>query len=164
MPPWCCACGGGIEVGVARFVPLLTRRSLVRPSAACLARWRRIAVEAAKQSRRPTVPEVTDPQPLPALWAGERAGPLLQPWEEERAGIGEMLPRLGPVRAVTVAVAPEGGFAPEEVAEARAPGAGTVSLGATILRTETAAVVTVAMVLYEVSLRHEVSLRRAEDR
>jgi len=143
----------GTEVGVARFVPLLTRRSLVRPSAARLARWRRIAAEAAKQSRRPTVPEVTDPLPLPALWAGEPAGPLLVPWEEERTGIGEVLPRLGPVRAVTVAVGPEGGFAPEEVAEARAHGAVTVSLGPTILRTETAGGVTVAMVLYEFGLR-----------
>lgn len=106
-------------------------------------RWERIAIEAAEQSGRLSVPVFAPPgrfeqlieQPIGALILFDREG---KPWQETVP----LIPEQG---RVTVAVGPEGGFSAEEVAAARARGALAVSLGPNILRTETAAVAGVAL-------------------
>ena len=142
-------------------------------------RWQRIAAEAAKQSQRLAVPQVREPVPigeLPALF--ERFDAVLVPWEEEAGcapGIGEALVAAGVVApgadragdevatggpqaagavapggpAVAIVIGPEGGLEAAEVALLVSHGAITVSLGGTILRTETAGIVAVALVAYE---------------
>ena len=144
----------GTELGVREFIPVLTKRA-VAESRGRADRWRRIAVEAAKQSRRADVPAVLDPVAFPAalgrladadlvllLWEGERSRTLAEALREARAP-----------RRVALLVGPEGGFDDSEVAEAVGRGAVPVSLGPLILRTETAGMAAVAMVLYELTLR-----------
>jgi 16S rRNA (uracil1498-N3)-methyltransferase len=137
------------ELGVARVVPLLTARTVVRLEPARwgsrLDRWRRIATEAAQQSGRATVPELAAPREI-ASWASEAAaaGLLVCLWEEEREGLDKRLPP-GPQPRVTVIVGPEGGLAPDEVQRLAEVGAVVAGLGPRLLRTETAGAVAVAL-------------------
>jgi 16S rRNA (uracil1498-N3)-methyltransferase len=143
------------EVGVTRFVPVLTERSLARTREIedhKLDRWRRILKEAAEQSQRGRIPRL-DPlvtfddaltlltdfdHVLIAVASGEGVGlrQALHGWSAERGAIGLM-------------IGPEGGFTDGEVARAREKGVVAVGLGPRVLRTETAAVVAAALVLYE---------------
>lgn len=145
------------ELGVARFIMVPTRRSVVRLEAAReprrRERWQKIAEAAAAQCGRSVVPAVQTAPSLAAALAGLACGTfILMPWEGERArGLREALDliRRRPPAGVAVLVGPEGGWAEEEVETALAAGAVTVSLGPRILRCETAALVTAALVLYE---------------
>lgn len=134
------------ELGVARIVPVLAERSVALPPARRSGRWQTIAEEAARQSGRAEVPEVSLPLPLAqALAIAASCGTRLLPWEEERT-----LPLRralgGAAPTVALLVGPEGGLALTEVEQARAAGFVTVSLGPRILRAETAAMVAVALV------------------
>ena len=115
------------ELGVDHIVVLSTARSVVRwepaRARAVLARLRRVAAEAAAQSRRVWLPEVTGVVGLGAL---ERSGTALA-----EPGGGSLDPRI-----TGIAVGPEGGWSPEELAAGRP----TVGLAAHVLRAETAAV------------------------
>lgn len=147
------------ELGVAEVWPLLCARCVVRLDEDRAGRrgerWRRIAEEAAKQSQRADVPHVAGPMNLDALLAAAgRFDVVLVPWEEaaETAfGIGEALDLENATSdaSVLVVVGPEGGFERSEVAAMEDAGARIVSLGDTVLRTETAAVVAVALTAYE---------------
>jgi 16S rRNA (uracil1498-N3)-methyltransferase len=147
----------GTEIGVAKFVPLLSRRGVVRPRpgrSERKERWLRIITEAAEQCGRSYLPDLAAPAALSeALESAE--GLRLLPWEAERAttlrqalqeavGKGRKAPP-----AVSIFVGPEGGFARQEVDRAVELGALAVSLGPRTLRSETAGVVTAAAVLYE---------------
>jgi len=145
------------EIGVWRFVPFAAERSVVRFDAAKAEarteRWRRIAAEAAQQSQRADIPlvhSVLTTAELPGVLAGST---VLVCWEDAEGapGIGKAIARLAlPEDAdVTVVVGPEGGLTPAEVALLEDAGAVTVSLGHTVLRTETAGVVAAALALYE---------------
>jgi 16S rRNA (uracil1498-N3)-methyltransferase len=135
------------ELGVTRIVPLLTERALVAPEAAArrLTRWRRVAKEAAKQSGRAVIPDVTHPQ-RPADWLASKVSLdlLVCLWENARARLDEQLPPGRPPRAAVV-VGPEGGLTEGEVAQLRAAGAVVGGIGPRILRTETAGPVAVAL-------------------
>lgn len=155
----------GTELGVAAFLPLECARSVVRldgrKAAAKAERWRAVAKSAAMQSGQMRIPEVAPPMPVAqACDALAKADALLVCWEEApqsaslRAVLAEGLAASGaaPEAArVAVVVGPEGGLAPEEVDRILAcnPRARLVSLGRSILRTETAGVVAPALVLYE---------------
>ena len=127
------------ELGVAAFVPLACERSVVkldeRKAAARTERWLAVARSAAMQSGQPAVPEVCPPVRLDEA-LGAALADLLMPPEDAR---------------VAVVVGPEGGLAPAEVEALLAcnPRASLVTLGPTILRTETAGVVAPALVLHE---------------
>lgn len=142
----------GTELGVSRFVPLVSERSQVRPEreSGRAERWRRIVLEAAEQCGRGRVPEVGQPCSLEEALAGAR-GLRLLPWEGERAqGLRSLLRGLSEKpAAVSVFIGPEGGFSEGEVALARREGAATVSLGRRILRSETAGIVAAALVMHE---------------
>jgi 16S rRNA (uracil1498-N3)-methyltransferase len=143
----------GMELGVAGFVPIVSSRSLVRPaeaSSARLERWRRVVVEAAEQSGRCRLPEISPPLPFDEACASA-AGVRILPWEGEReASLGDLLAaQQQAVPVVSLFIGPEGGFPLEEVRLARRLGVRTVSLGRRILRAETAAIVAAALVLHE---------------
>jgi 16S rRNA (uracil1498-N3)-methyltransferase len=137
------------ELGVTRVIPLLTERTVVRleptRSASRLARWRRVAREAAQQSGRAAVPEIATVQPI-SSWRLDLPsdGLLVCFWEEERRGLDRLLPP-GPCRRATVVVGPEGGLTGDEVRGLADAGALVASLGPRLLRTETAGVVAVAL-------------------
>lgn len=144
----------GTELGVAAFIPVLTKRTVAEGKGRT-ERWRRIAVQAAKQSRRTDAPSVADPVPFSdAIERVAGTGLVLILWEgEQMRTIGQAL-RDAPASArVIVVVGPEGGFDPDEVEGAVARGAQAVSLGPLVLRTETAGAAAVSMVLYELTLR-----------
>ncbi len=147
------------ELGVSEIWPLQCARCVVRLDEDRAGRrgerWRRIAEEAAKQSQRSEVPRVTDAMTLDELLA--EAGQfdvVLVPWEdaaETAEGIGEALDDENATSdaSVLVVVGPEGGFETSEVDALQDAGARVVSLGRTVLRTETAAIVAVALTAYE---------------
>ncbi|MBU4310964.1 16S rRNA (uracil(1498)-N(3))-methyltransferase [bacterium] len=146
------------ELGVKRIIPVITQRTVVKlneeKARARRNRWQRIALEAAKQSGRAIVPEVREVIPfIQALDNLNRESLNLIPWEEETStSLKEVLKRSriqDPGSKITVFIGPEGGFTPEEVRAAKKKGAIPVSLGPRLLRTETAGLVTLAMVLYE---------------
>jgi 16S rRNA (uracil1498-N3)-methyltransferase len=135
------------ELGVSAVWPVLTERSVSRPKPEALgtrhARWQRIVEEAARQSGRSDVPEVTALRPLEeaarALGPGTR---LLVLDEEERS---ERLGSAAGDGAVALVIGPEGGLAREEVRLLRDLGGTPVSLGALVLRTETAGLAALAV-------------------
>jgi 16S rRNA (uracil1498-N3)-methyltransferase len=137
------------ELGVTRVLPLLTERTVVRlepgRSDARLARWRRVAREAAQQSGRAAVPEIATPAALSA-WrpALPVTGLIVCFWEEERRPLDGILP-AGPCPRATVVVGPEGGLTAGEVHHLASAGALVASLGPRLLRTETAGPVAVAL-------------------
>ena len=162
------------ELGVAAFVPLACERSVVRldakKAAAKADRWRAIAKSAAMQSGQPAVPEVREPAGLGETCALlETAAAVLVCWEEAPSAsrLDVALDRAlggGPAAQgarVVVVVGPEGGLTEREVEVLSAcnPRAALVSLGPSILRTETAGIVAPALVLYELERRARAGAR-----
>lgn len=142
----------GTEIGVSRFVPLLSGRAQVRTEAGSqrAQRWRRIVSEAAEQCGRGRVPAVDPPAPLEEA-ARSAPGLRLISWEGERAlSLGSYLRALEErPSTVSVIIGPEGGFAEDEVELARRAGCIPVSLGPRILRSETAGIVAATLVMHE---------------
>ena len=144
------------EVGVTGFVPMVTERSIIRrPDAVTprkLSRWRCIIAEAAEPSGRGRIPELEGPVNFADAVSGlgdfDRC--LIGTLGTEGISIREVL-QFGSTEPVAVAllIGPEGGFTDKEIRLAQASSAKPVSLGSRILRTETAAVVASAVILYE---------------
>lgn len=132
------------ELGVARIVPVFSSRSVARPSAGRARRWQTIAQEAARQSGRADVPEVTAPQVLAEAVAAVREGSRFVLWEEEHGHPLRSALHADP--HIALLIGPEGGLSVEEVVEARTHGFVPVGLGPRVLRVETAAIVAVALV------------------
>lgn len=132
------------EAGADIIGGLLTERTeeRFRLGPARLERWQRIAVEAAEQCGRLSVPAVAEPVRLRDLLARAPHGLLLA--DPAGAPILSLRDRLSAFRRLTVLVGPEGGFSETERAAAEAAGALTASLGETVLRAETAAIVATA--------------------
>lgn len=140
----------GTEVGIAAFMPVVTRRGIVplAPAASKHDRWRAIVLEAAEQSHRGIIPTLAPAQSL-ADALRSAPSPVFVLWEEEQAtGLRAVLERFGFLEQATLVVGPEGGLTPQEADMARAQGAVTVSLGPRILRAETAGLVAAAAMLY----------------
>jgi len=138
------------QLGVSRIVPFTSARSVVRSlSEAKRARWERIAREAAETARRGRVPSIEPACGWTDLFAALPA-PVLVAWEgERRVRLRDAVPRTA--RALSIVIGPEGGIADEEIALARERGAVTVSLGGRNLRSETAAIAAVALVMDRLS-------------
>ncbi len=137
------------ELGVARIVPVLARRTekhLAQAAVKRVERWRRIAHEAAQQSRRTSVPEVADPMALKLALrqAGARTRILLSETEQS-ATLGEVFQAHPHGADCALAIGPEGGWAPEEMALFTGHQWVHVTLGPRILRAETAALAAIAV-------------------
>jgi 16S rRNA (uracil1498-N3)-methyltransferase len=144
------------ELGVSRVTPVVTKLADIRlrdesDAAKRVARWRRIALEAAKQSGRAVVPEITNPVPFEFLLedaAGgprdpEPASPIARLMFSERDGesITTAISKLpANVSRLTALIGSEGGWTNEELAAARQAGWTIVTLGGRTLRAETAAI------------------------
>jgi 16S rRNA (uracil1498-N3)-methyltransferase len=140
------------ELGAAAIVPLRSARVVGEHTGdQKRERWQRIAESAAAQSGRTRVPHIEPIAQWDALcatfaayervympWELAPGAPLRERFEVEVAGATSIL----------IVVGPEGGFSADEVARARACGAVPISLGGRILRTETAALVVLAALLY----------------
>ncbi len=151
----------GTEVGVDRFIPFASERSIVRldgkKAAAKRERWQAIARSAAMQAGRRAVPAVELPASLDAIAdVIASADRVLIAWEEasEEATVGRALEGLGEQGvadppSVAIVVGPEGGLSSQEVyfLQNALPQSAVITLGPYILRTETAGIVTPALVL-----------------
>ena len=144
------------ELGAARVVPVVTRRADVRvrderEAVRRVERWRRLALEACKQSGRARVPAVGAPVALAELTAAAAvnsrgASARLMFAERGGAGLDEVAAGWAERPASAVAlVGPEGGWDDGEIDEAARAGWTVVTLGGRVLRAETAAVVVAAL-------------------
>jgi 16S rRNA (uracil1498-N3)-methyltransferase len=150
----------GTELGVAVFAPILCRRSMAGLDAAGTAkilRWQRIVQEATEQCGRVTLPELLPIRPLAkALGEMPTDSLAIMPWEEAsgrslrdvlvhaRARVeNPLLPQT-----IHLFIGPEGGLTPDEAALARSHGVQVVTLGPRILRAETAALASVASIMF----------------
>jgi 16S rRNA (uracil1498-N3)-methyltransferase len=134
------------ELGVARIIPLLARRTeahLASAAAKRVERWRRIALEAAQQSRRLAPPEIADPRKLTQAVETVDALRIVLAETEQRAMLRDLI--SGKEELLSLAIGPEGGWPEEELALFETAGWQRGSLGATILRAETAAISAVAI-------------------
>ena len=143
------------ELGVERIVPVVARRSekhLAQAAANRVERWRKIAREAAQQSRRSDVPAIEDPLPLKTAARREGDAVRLLLAEQERTttlrnALSDAIDHAGDEAPVLrVAVGPEGGWAAEEESLFDEQGWKAVTLGPRILRAETAAMTAMAVV------------------
>ena len=140
------------ELGVAKIVPIIARRTdahLAKAADKRVDRWRRIAKEAAQQSRRPDVPEIADPAKLAeAIHKISGTRILLAETEQEKT-LKSQLQNVS--QPVTLAFGPEGGWTEDEIRQFEAAGWATATLGSTILRAETAIIAAVAIAVSELS-------------
>lgn len=144
------------ELGVREIVPVITDRVIVKLDEKNidkkLERWNKIALEAGKQSGRQKIPVVQKPTKLKNLIENiSKYDILILPYEcEKEITLKSVLRNLeGKSENVAILIGPEGGFAEEEISSLDFANVKRVTLGPRILRTETAGVATLAMVLYE---------------
>jgi 16S rRNA (uracil1498-N3)-methyltransferase len=133
------------ELGATRIVPVIARRTdahLATAAAKRVERWRRIAHEAAQQSRRLRAPQIDEVVRLKSALALEAPTRLLLNENEHSKNIFEALSKVA--MPVIFAVGPEGGWAEDELSQFGAAGWRSVSLGPAILRAETAAIAALA--------------------
>jgi 16S rRNA (uracil1498-N3)-methyltransferase len=143
------------ELGMSSFIPVMARRSVVKiqdKETKKIERWQRIAAEAAKQSRRPLVPEIDFPQPFPHFIENRNESRKLLLCETEGRYLRDIFAE-GPGRpgedgtpSVLILVGPEGGWTEEEEGLALERGFEAFSLGKQVLRAETAALAALAMI------------------
>lgn len=141
----------GVELGMARFVPVELKRCEVKAKdikGTKRARYQKIAREAAKQCGRGIIPEVAEPVGLKeALSGGHEL--LICPYEEATVGTLKQAIHGTEAKDIGLIIGPEGGFDPGEVEEIQQAGGRIVTLGKRILRTETAGPAVIAMMMYE---------------
>lgn len=146
-----------VELGVAEIVPVMTRRTVVKIDAKKetkkIDRYNAISESAAKQSGRGVIPVVKNFMSYSeAIEYAKTLSMNIIPYEEA-SGIEEsrqIVSRIKGKDSLGIFIGPEGGFAKEEVEKARGIGAHVVTLGNRILRTETAGLATLAIIMFEI--------------
>ena len=146
------------ELGVASIVPVTSDRTLLKPSAQKVDRWRRIAAEAAEQSERQIVPTVVEPVPFDvAVKDCSQKYRFICVARGDNRHLWDCLSGLEPpqppllrgepeLESIAIAVGPEGGWTDGEVKRAIEFGFEPVSLGSRILRAVTAPMVALSLV------------------
>lgn len=144
-----------VEIGVCRIVPVITERAVVKIEKGAkedkkTERWQKIAESAAKQSGRGIIPAVERPMKFKdAIEEAVKNGEAIIPYENEKdRGLKEFV-KNSKAENIGIFIGPEGGFDKKEIEFAVENGVMSVTLGKRILRTETAGIVTSAIVLYE---------------
>lgn len=146
-----------VELGATEIQPLITERVVARPAPAefpgKVAKWQHIAIEAVKQSGVPWLPVIHSPVALDAtlaMTAGCRAVAAIHP---DARAVHNVFVR-GMAQCASVWVGPEGDFTPEELEQLLTAGVEPVTLGGTVLRSETAALYLLSVFRYEFSRPH----------
>ena len=141
------------ELGISKIVPIETMRTIVKldqgKSGKKTERWQKIASEAAKQSNAPIVPQVSSVINFKEMINSlEKDVKYILFWEEEKNLKLRDLLNITTEKRLALIIGPEGGFDEKEVSLLKEKGIISVSLGEKILRTETAALVASACVMY----------------
>lgn len=146
-----------VELGAYQVIPVSMHRSVVKLDAkkaeTKVKRWNGIAESAAKQSKRVVIPEVTGVMTVKEALAYATEFDLkLLPYENARgmAATKECVEKVKPGMSIAVFIGPEGGFEESEVELAKAAGFEAVSLGRRILRTETAGLAALSILMYQI--------------
>ena len=151
-----------VELGIDTITPVFMKRTVVEDHGKFdkkIERWQKISDEAVKQCKRGMIPEITGKLTYKEM-LGELDGfdLVLIPYEdEEGTTIKDVLREYSEDRKsedtkIAVIIGPEGGFTEKEVKDAIESGAKSVTLGKTTLRTETAGIAALAMIMYELEL------------
>ena len=138
------------ELGIARITPILARRTekhLAQSALKRSERWRRIALEASKQSRRTDIPEITDPTHLKQALELEKSPTRILLSETEQATTLTETLKNSKTGTHAIAIGPEGGWTPEEMSLFTQRQWQHVTLGPRILRAETAAIAAIAIAI-----------------
>lgn len=142
------------ELGVTKIVPIITERSLQRPSKNRIERWQRIILSATKQCGRAWLPELSEIKTfqdcLKILHSYECT--LMFCEKELELHIQSVLRKNPEINSIALIIGPEGGFTDNEVKDLKEKRCIPVTIGSTILRTETAAIAGMAMITYEYKL------------
>jgi 16S rRNA (uracil1498-N3)-methyltransferase len=137
------------ELGVERITPVLARRTEKHLSQAAVKRaerWRRIALESSKQSRRTIIPIISEPSPLkPLLESTKESIRILLSETEQNTSIASILSTTTGAGTYALAIGPEGGWTAEEMELFSVHQWQPVTLGPRILRAETAAISAIAI-------------------
>lgn len=144
-----------VELGVHEVIPVASRRCVVKldekKARNKTARWQGISESAAKQSKRMIVPEIHPVMNFSeALQYAKKLDLILVPYELAK-GIGhtrELFASIRPGQSVGIFIGPEGGFEEEEIRQAVDAGAMPITLGRRILRTETAGMTVLSILMY----------------
>jgi 16S rRNA (uracil1498-N3)-methyltransferase len=140
------------ELGVARIIPVMARRTdthLASAAAKRVERWRRVALQAAEQSRRPTPPEIAAPVKVSEAVSATASLRIVLSESERRLQLRDAL-ESQPTETegdAILAVGPEGGWTLDELQQFQQAGWISASLGTTILRAETAAIAATAILV-----------------
>lgn len=145
-----------VELGVTRIVPVMTKRTVVKlddkKAKKKTERYNMIAESAAKQSGRGMIPEVTMPVSFAeAVSMAENLDMNIIPYEEAE-GVEysrNIIKSIKGKKSLGIFIGPEGGFAREEVEKALDAGASAITLGHRILRTETAGMAVISIIMFE---------------
>lgn len=145
-----------VELGVTRIVPVMTKRTVVKlddkKAKKKTERYNMIAESAAKQSGRGMIPEITMPVSFAeAVSMAEKLDMNIIPYEEAE-GVEysrNIIKSIKGKKSLGIFIGPEGGFAREEVEKALDAGASAITLGHRILRTETAGMAVISIIMFE---------------
>ncbi len=144
-----------VELGVNKIVPVMTDRTIVRientkDAQNKASRWQRISMEAAKQSNRGIIPKID----MPVTY--DNAVKLLRemqlgiiPYENETRNSLKKCLSKSKYKQIGIMIGPEGGFTENEIVKAVTAGIQPVTLGPRILRTETAGIAVLSILMYE---------------
>lgn len=146
-----------VELGAYEIIPVAMKNCVVKlddkKAASKVNRWQEIAKSAAKQSKRSLIPTVQMPLSYKlAIEAAKELDVVLLPYENERgmAATREAIEAIRPGQSIGIFIGPEGGFADAEIALAKEADMQLVSLGKRILRTETAGLTTLSILMYHI--------------
>lgn len=145
-----------VELGISRIVPVKTEFAVAKldgKEEKKVDRWQKIAESAAKQCGRGIIPTVDMPMTFAQAATDSKAcdGRII-PYENERENSIKTFAKAFQGESIAIFIGPEGGFSPKEIEMAMEQGITSVTLGKRILRTETAGMVTCAVLLYELEM------------
>lgn len=143
-----------VETGASRIIPVKTERTITDISdkkKSKLERWKKISIEASKQSLRQSAPEICDPMEFKEAVDAENYGLKIIAHPGTELNIKDLLSSQENNIPVTLFIGPEGGFTEKELDYARARGFTEVNFGFSHLRAETAVIVFLSIIIYEMS-------------
>ena len=151
-----------VELGAYRIVPFAAKRSVVKldqkKAGKKRERWQAIAKGAAEQSKRGIVPQVQDVMSFQeAMNYAKELDVVLVPYElqEGMKATEAVISKIEPGQSVGIFIGPEGGFDESEIEQAKEAGAIPITLGKRILRTETAGLTTLSILMYHLECREQ---------
>lgn len=144
------------EIGVTKFVPVITERTIVKLEQAAgqkkIERWQKIAIAATEQCGGLYIPEISPVMTFDqALVSLKNFDFKLIPWEKEKSRSIKTILKKAAAKDIAVFIGPEGGFSEDEIEQAKNAEVIPVTLGPRILRSETAGLVVAALIVYELN-------------